>query len=74
MVTDGFVKRNNKVRIVREGIVIHDGEISQLKRFKDDVAEVKNGYECGLSIKNFNDIEIGDVIESYEIRELKRTL
>ena len=74
MVTDGYVKRNNKVRIVREGIVVHDGEIAQLKRFKDDVAEVKNGYECGLSIKNFNDIQVGDVIESYEIRELKRTL
>jgi translation initiation factor IF-2 len=73
-VTDGFVKRNNKVRIIREGIVVHEGEIAQLKRFKDDVAEVKNGYECGLSIKNFNDIMMDDIIESYEIRELKRTL
>jgi translation initiation factor IF-2 len=73
-VTDGYVKRNNKVRIIREGIVIHEGEIAQLKRFKDDVAEVKNGYECGLSIKNFNDIMMDDIIESFEIRELKRTL
>jgi translation initiation factor IF-2 len=73
-VTDGYVKRNNKVRIIREGIVVHEGEIAQLKRFKDDVSEVKNGYECGLSIKNFNDIVMDDVIESYEIRELKRTL
>ncbi|MCP9766749.1 translation initiation factor IF-2 [Lacihabitans sp. LS3-19] len=73
-VTDGFVKRNNKVRIIREGIVVHEGEIAQLKRFKDDVSEVKNGYECGLSIKNFNDIMMDDIIESYEIRELKRTL
>jgi translation initiation factor IF-2 len=73
-VTDGFVKRNNKVRIIREGIVVHEGEISQLKRFKDDVAEVKNGYECGLSIKNFNDILVDDIIESFEIKELKRTL
>lgn len=73
-VTDGYVKRNNKLRIIREGIVVHEGEISQLKRFKDDVAEVKNGYECGLSIKNFNDILVGDILESYEIRELKRSL
>ncbi|MCP9753563.1 translation initiation factor IF-2 [Lacihabitans sp. CCS-44] len=73
-VTDGYVKRNNKVRIIREGIVVHEGEIAQLKRFKDDVAEVKNGYECGLSIKNFNDIMMDDIIESFEIRELKRTL
>jgi translation initiation factor IF-2 len=73
-VTDGYVKRNNKVRIIREGIVVHEGEIAQLKRFKDDVAEVKNGYECGLSIKNFNDIMVDDIIESFEIRELKRTL
>ncbi len=73
-VTDGIVKRNNKVRIIREGIVVHTGEIAQLKRFKDDVAEVRNGYECGLSIKNYNDIQIGDIIESFEIRELKRTL
>ena len=73
-VTDGYVKRNNKVRIIREGIVVHEGEIAQLKRFKDDVAEVKNGYECGLSIKNFNDIMMDDIIESFELRELKRTL
>lgn len=73
-VTDGYVKRNNKVRIIREGIVVHEGEIAQLKRFKDDVQEVKAGYECGLSIKNYNNIEVGDIIESFEIRELKRTL
>lgn len=73
-VTDGNVKRNNKVRIIREGIVVHTGEIAQLKRFKDDVQEVKNGYECGLSIKNYNNIEVADIIESFEIRELKRKL
>ncbi len=73
-VLDGVVKRNNKVRIVREGIVVHEGEIAQLKRFKDDVSEVKTGYECGLSIKNFNDIQIGDVVESFEIKEVKRKL
>ncbi|MEQ8474720.1 translation initiation factor IF-2 [Fulvivirga sp.] len=74
MVTEGYVKRNNPIRLIREGIVIYSGEMGQLKRFKDDVAEVKNGYECGLSIKNFNDIKVGDVVESYEERERKRTL
>lgn len=73
-VMDGYVKRNNKVRVIRQGIVLHEGEISQLKRYKDDVAEVKAGYECGISITKFNDIQEGDIIESFEIRELKRTL
>ena len=73
-VTDGFVKRNNKIRIIRDGIVVHTGEIDSLKRFKDDVSEVRAGYECGLNIKNFNDIEEGDIIESFELREVKRTL
>ena len=73
-VTEGNVKRNNKIRIIRDFIVVHTGEISALKRFKDDVSEVKFGYECGLSIKNFNDIEVGDVIESFELKEVKRTL
>ena len=73
-VTDGTVKRSHKIRIIRDFIVIHTGEISALKRFKDDVSEVRTGYECGLSIKNFNDIEIGDVIEGFEVKEVKRTL
>lgn len=73
-VTDGFVKRNNQIRLIRDGIVAYTGDIGQLKRFKDDVNEVKSGYECGLSIKNFNDIKIGDVIEGFEIQEVKRTL
>ncbi|MEQ9008984.1 MAG: translation initiation factor IF-2, partial [Ekhidna sp.] len=73
-VTDGNVKRSNKVRLVRDGIVVYTGEINQLKRFKDDVAEVKSGYECGLSIKNFNDIKEGDIIEGFEVKEVKRTL
>ena len=71
-VTDGFITRKNKIRIIRDGIVIHDGEIDQLKRFKDDVAEVKAGYECGISIKNFNNIQIDDTIEGYEMREIKK--
>ena len=74
MVTDGYIKKNNPIRLIRECIVIYSGEMGQLKRFKDDVSEVKNGYECGLSIKNFNDIKVGDVVESYEERERKRTL
>jgi len=74
MVTDGMVKRSNKVRLVRDGIVAHTGDINQLKRFKDDVSEVKKGYECGISIKSFNDIQVGDVIEGFEIREVKRKL
>lgn len=73
-VTDGFVKRSNKIRIIRDGIVLLTGEIDSLKRYKDDVQEVRNGYECGLSIKNYNDIEVGDIIESFELREVKRTL
>ena len=73
-VTEGNIKRNNKIRVIRDFIVVHTGEISALKRFKDDVSEVKFGYECGLSIKNFNDIEVGDVIESFDFKEVKRTL
>ncbi|MCF6353172.1 MAG: translation initiation factor IF-2 [Cyclobacteriaceae bacterium] len=74
MVIDGYVKRNNPIRLIRDGIVVYEGEMGQLKRFKDDVQEVKKGFECGLSIKNFNDIKMGDVVESYETREVKRKL
>ena len=73
-VTNGNVLRNNKIRLIRDGIVVYTGKIKQLKRFKDDVNEVKNGYECGLSIADFNDIKVGDVIESFEIKEIKRKL
>lgn len=73
-VTDGIVKRNHKIRVIRDFIVVHTGEISALKRYKDDVNEVRTGYECGLSIKGFNDIEVGDVIEGFEMKEVKRTL
>lgn len=73
-VTDGKIQRNNKVRLIRDGIVIYQGELSSLKRFKDDVKEVTSGYECGLGIKNYNDIKTGDIIESYEIIETKRKL
>lgn len=73
-VTEGFVKRNNQIRVIRDGIVTYTGNIGQLKRFKDDVGEVKFGFECGLSIKGFNDILVGDIIEGFEIQEVKRTL
>jgi translation initiation factor IF-2 len=73
-VLDGTVKRSHKIRVLRDFVVVHEGEISALKRFKDDVQEVKFGYECGISIKNFNDLEVGDVIECYELKEVKRKL
>jgi len=74
MVLDGKVNRNTKVRVIRDGIVAFSGELSSLRRFKDDVKEVASGYECGLSINNFNDIQIGDIIEGYEQVAVKRTL
>jgi translation initiation factor IF-2 len=73
-VTEGYIKRNNSIRVIRDGIVIHTGNLEDLKRFKDDVSEVKFGYECGLKIKNFNNIEVGDMIESFEEKEVKRSL
>ncbi len=73
-VTDGKIVRNNPVRVVRDGVVIYDGEIDSLKRFKEDVKEVQTGYECGLSIVNYNDIKVGDVIENYKVVEEKRKL
>ena len=74
MVSDGLVKRSARVRILRDNVVVHDGELDALKRFKDDVKEVKAGFECGLSFKNFNDIMEGDQLEFYEIVEVARTL
>ncbi len=73
-VLNGHITRNSTIRIIREGIVKYEGEISALKRFKDDVTEVKHSYECGLSIKNYNDILVEDIIEVYEEREVKRTI
>ena len=71
-VTDGKITRNSGIRLIREGIVIFEGELDTLKRFKDDVKEVAQGYECGITIKNFNDIKEGDVIEAYVMEEIKR--
>jgi translation initiation factor IF-2 len=73
-VTDGTIKRSSNIRVVRDGVVIHTGELDSLKRFKDDVREVKSGFECGLSLKNFNDIVVGDQIEAFETTEVARTL
>ncbi|MEO8884643.1 MAG: translation initiation factor IF-2 [Mucilaginibacter sp.] len=74
MVLDGKITRNSKIRIVREGVVIYTGELASLKRFKDDVKEVSANYECGLNIQNFNNIEVGDIVEAYENVEVKRKL
>ena len=74
MVLDGKITRNSKIRVIRDGIVVHTGTLGQLKRFKDDVKEVSTGYECGLNINKFDDIKIGDIIEGYELTEIKRKL
>ena len=73
-VRDGVIRRNANVRLVRDGVVIYDGKIASLKRFKDDVREVQAGYECGVGLENFNDIKVGDVIECYTIEKVKREL
>ncbi len=73
-VLDGTIHRNTKIRLIRDGVVVYTGELGSLKRFKDDVKEVSKGYECGLNIKNFNDIKVGDIIEGYKEVEVKRTL
>jgi translation initiation factor IF-2 len=73
-VTEGLVRRGAKVRLLRDNVVIHDGELDSLKRFKDDVREVKAGFECGLSLRNYNDIQVGDQLEVYEVQEVARTL
>jgi translation initiation factor IF-2 len=74
MITEGQVKRGAKVRLLRDDVVVHEGELSQLKRFKDDVREVKEGYECGMAFANYNDIQVGDKIECFEIKEVSREL
>ena len=74
MVKEGKVKRSDKARLIRDGIVIFTGEINALKRFKDDVKEVATNFECGISLQNYNDIKEGDIIESYQEVEVKQTL
>ena len=70
MVTDGVIKRDSKIRLIRDNVVIYNGELNSLKRFKDDAKEVKQGFECGLTIENYNDIKEGDVVEAYEMKEV----
>ncbi|NCC48984.1 MAG: translation initiation factor IF-2, partial [Clostridia bacterium] len=72
-VTDGKITRSSEVRIVRDGIVVHEGRLASLRRFKDDVREVATGYECGIGIERFNDIKENDVIESFEMKEIERS-
>jgi translation initiation factor IF-2 len=74
MVTDGSIKRANPIRLIRDGIVTYAGKLGSLKRHKDDASEVRSGFDCGIGIDGFNDMRVGDVIESYELREVKRTL
>jgi len=73
-VLEGLVRRGARIRLLRDNVVIHEGELSSLKRFKDDVREVKSGFECGLSIKDYNDLKVGDQIEAFEVVEVARTL
>ncbi|MEL6213177.1 MAG: EF-Tu/IF-2/RF-3 family GTPase, partial [Pseudomonadota bacterium] len=73
-VTEGNVKRGAKVRLIRDSVVIHEGELSQLKRFKDDVQEVASGQECGMSFANYEDLREGDVIECFSVSKVARTL
>jgi translation initiation factor IF-2 len=73
MVTSGVVRRNARVRIIRDGTVIYETGISQLKRFTDDAREVQEGFECGILLDNFNDVKEGDILEAYETREIERT-
>jgi len=74
VVTEGKIRRNDRVHLIREGVVIYEGTLASLKRFKDDVKEVVSGYECGMGIENFNDVKVDDQIEAYEIVEKKRKL
>ena len=74
MITEGIVKRGSGVRLLRDNVVIHQGHLAQLKRFKDDVKEVREGYECGMSFTNYEDIRVGDVIECFEIEEVAGVL
>jgi len=70
-VTEGKIERGQTMRLIREGVVVYDGKIGSLRRFKDDAKEVQSGYECGIGIENFNDVKVNDVIECYEIEEIK---
>ena len=74
MCLDGKINRQSSIRIIRDGIVVYTGKLASLKRFKDDVKEVVSGQDCGLNIENYNDIKVGDIVEAYEVIEIKRKL
>jgi translation initiation factor IF-2 len=74
MVTEGIVKRNAPIRVLRDNVVIYEGELESLRRFKDDVSEVRMGFECGIGVKNYNDVREGDQIEVFEVIQIERTL
>ncbi len=74
MVTEGIIKRHNPIRVLRDNVVIYEGELESLRRFKDDVSEVRNGMECGIGVKNYNDVRVGDIIEVFETVEVKRSI
>ena len=74
MVTSGKIFRNSKIRLIRDGVVVFTGELSSLKRFKDDVKEVAKGYDCGLQIKNYNDIQVDDIVEAFQEVAVKKKL
>ena len=74
MVTEGKILRGEKIRVIRDGVVVYTGELASLKRFKDDVKEVAKGYECGMQVKNYNDIRLGDLLEGFNQVEIKKKL
>ena len=74
MVTDGFVRRDSQVRLLRNNVIQWTGSLDSLRRFKDDVKEVKQGFDCGITLKNNNDLQVGDQLEAFEIKEVARTL
>ena len=74
MVIDGKIYRSSKIRVIRDGVVTYTGELSSLKRFKDDAKEVSKGYDCGMQVKNYNDIQIGDVLEAFQEVAIKKKL
>ena len=74
IVTEGTVRRSNPIRVLRDNVVIYEGELESLRRFKDDAKEVQSGTECGIGVKNYNDVKIGDQIECYERQEIARTI
>ena len=74
MVIEGTVYRSRPIRVLRDNVVIYQGELESLRRFKDDASEVRNGMECGIGVKNYNDVKPGDLIEVYEVKEFARTL